>query len=232
MAVDVRRETARGLFGTLERSLGEDEVLTDRRCVRMMLDKAEAEHRAKSRKRFDVAAAFRQRLLYTRIDDVLAAWCRRRDLRTDPYNVFRYEGAERGPTQHETAIGPSLVFVNRILDRLAEAVPEIPDCRKNVLKAATKAIAPTFRLQHPLPFGAAGDVQFGGGRRELERGIYRTAMYAATGGDASRGWRYDCGLFICHPEAEPRNVLGETFAAWSDIRERVWHSARTWVILV
>jgi hypothetical protein len=233
MAVDVRRETARALFERLERELREDEFLADKQCVRMILDKAAAEQAARSRKRFDVQAAFRSRLVYPKMDDVIADWCRRREIRTDPYNVFRYEGKERGPTQHETAVGPSLGQIGRFLDRLAEEVPEIPDCRSKVLKAPTKAIAPAFRLQHPLPFGAAGEIFHTIDRAGLDRGVYLTAMEAATGGDPSRGWRYDCGLFICHTERPPRDILGDTlFSAWPDIRERVWHSARTWVILV
>jgi hypothetical protein len=89
------------------------------------------------------------------MDDAISAWCQRRELRTDPYNVLRYEGSERGPTQHETAIGPSLPVVHRAFDRLAQQVPLLPDCRAAVEKAGTKAIAPAFRLQAPLPFGAA-----------------------------------------------------------------------------
>ena len=141
----------------------------------------------------------------------------RREIRTDPYNVFRYEGRERGPTQHETAIGPSLLFVNRAFERLAEVVPEIANCGATVVKAADKAIAPAFRLQHPLPFGAAGDTTYDGTRKDLERGIYRVAMYAATGGDPSRSWRYDCGLFIFYSLQRPRALLGaELFDAWPD----------------
>jgi hypothetical protein len=231
--VDARREAARGFFEFLERALNADEVLADKQCVRLILEKAQAEQAAQSRKRFDADAVFRSRLLYGKIDDAIAAWCRKREIRTDPYNVFRYEGPERGPTQHETAIGPSLPNVNRAFDRLAEAVPEIADCRTVVAKAGTKAITPTFRLQHPLPFGAAGEAKHGETRQDLERGIYLVTMYAATGGDPSRGWRYDCGLLILCGRERPRALLGDgLFEAWPEVHTRIWAAARVWVILL
>jgi len=63
----------------------------------MIIDKAQAEHAAATRKRFDPGAIFRHRLVYDRMDAVLDTWCRRREIRTEPFNVFRYGGAERGP---------------------------------------------------------------------------------------------------------------------------------------
>jgi len=230
--VDARRESARAFFELLERELKTDEVLGDKQCVRLIIEKAQAEQAAKSRKRFDPEDAFRRKLLYGKIDDVLADWCHKREIRTDPYNVFRYEGPERGPTQHETAIGPSLPVVNRAFERLVEAVPEIADHSSAVVKAPNTAIAPAFRLQHPLPFGAAGEVKYASGRKDLERSIYQVAMYAATGGDASRGWRYDCGLLICYSRERPRTLLGDAlFETWPEVQGRAWESARVWVIL-
>ena len=231
--VDARREAARAFFEFLERELTADETLTDKQCVRLIIEKAHADHAAQSRKRFDLEDVFRRKLLYARIDDVVATWCRKREIRTDPYNVFRYEGPERGPTQHETAIGPSLPFVRRTFERLAEAVPEITNYGSAVEKAPAKAIAPAFRLQHPLPFGAAGDAAYDGTRKDLERGIYQVAMYAATGGDASRSWRYDCGLFIFYSLERPRTLLGaELFDAWPEVRTRIWESGRIWAIVL
>ncbi len=231
--VDARREAARGFFEFLERTLSADEVLADKQCVRLILDKAQAEQAARSRKRFDVDAVFRSRLLYGKVDDAIAAWCRKREIRTDPYNVFRYEGPERGPTQHQTAIGPSLPNVNRAFDRLAEAAPELTDCRGSVTKVGTKAITPAFRLQHPLPFGAAGEAKYGGTREDLERGVYQVAMYAASGGDPSRGWRYDCGLLMFYGRERPQALLGgDLFEVWPEVRTRVWESGRVWVILL
>lgn len=230
--VDARREAARSFFQLLERELTADETLADKQCVRLIIERSQAEHAAKSRKRFDPQDAFRRKLLYTKMDDVIAAWCRRREIRTDPYNVFRYEGPERGPTQHETAIGPSLPFVNRTFERLTEAVPEITASGAAVVKAPDKAIAPAFRLQHPLPFGAAGDITYDGTRKDLERGIYQVAMYAATGGDASRSWRYDCGLFIFFSLERPRTFLGtDLFEAWAEVQTRIWESGRVWAIV-
>ena len=231
--VDSRREAARAFFQFLERELTADEVLADKQCVRLMIEKAQSEHAAHSRKRFDPESAFRSKLLYSKIDDVITAWCRKREIRTDPYNVFRYGGTERGPTQHETAIGPSLPTVNRALERLHSAVPELTDCRAAVAKAPTKAIAPAFRLQHPLPFGAAGEVKYAGTRRDLERGIFQIAMYAATGGDPSRSWRYDCGLLIFYCDEPRRTLLGEAlFDAWPAVQPNVWECSRVWVALL
>ena len=95
--VDARREAAHAFFEFLERALAADETLADKQCVRLIIEKAQTEHAAQSRKRFDAEDAFRRKLLYTKIDDALATWCRKREVRTDPYNVFRYGGAERGP---------------------------------------------------------------------------------------------------------------------------------------
>lgn len=228
--IDPHREAARGFFESLERQLLADEVLTDKQCVRRIVDKAQQEQAERSRKRFDAPGCFRNRLLFPKIDDVLGAWCERRDLKTDPFNVFRYEGSERGPTQHETAIGPSLPMIQRAFDRLVEKVPEIPDARAAVIKESTKAIAPAFRLQSPLPFGVAGEVAYGAKLIDIQRGIYRTAMYAATGGDPSRGWKYDCGLFIAFCDERPRRVLGELWDEWPEIQERIWEAGRLWAI--
>ena len=231
--IDARREAGRAFFEFLERQLSTDEVLSDKHCLRLIVDQARAEHAAKSRKRFDPEDTFRHRLLYSRIDDAIAAWCRKRDIRTEPFNVFRYEGPERGPTQHETAIGPSMAYVHRAFERLAERVSEIPDCSAQVVKAPTKVITPAFRLQHPLPFGAAGDAKFNGARKDLERGIYQVAMYVASGGDPARHWRYDCGLFVFSGMARPRTVLGDDFLdAWPEVRTRVWEAGRVWVIVL
>lgn len=231
--VDAHREAARAFFELLERELTNDEVLADKQCVRLLIDKARTEHEATTRKRFDPDDAFRHKLLYSRIDDVITTWCRKRELRTDPYNVFRYEGRERGPTQHQTAIGPSLPTVRRMFERLAERVPELPDRGEAVVKAPGSAVSPAFRLQHPLPFGAVGEVKYAGTRKEFERGIYQVAMYAATGGDPSRGWRYDCGVLIFYSADRPRALLGEAlFDAWPEVHTRVWEAGRVWVILV
>jgi hypothetical protein len=230
--VDARRYAAQGFFEFLESQLKADDVLADKPCVRLIIEKAQAEHAARSRQRFDAEAVFRT-LLYGKMDDAIATWCRRREIRTDPYHVFRYEGRERGPTQHETAIGPSLPLIRRAFDRLAERVPALPDCRSAVEKAGTKVITPAFRLQHPLPFGATGEVKYGATRADVERGIYLVAMCAATGGDPSRSWRYDCGLLVAYSLERPRAVLGEAlFEAWPDVRAQVWEAARVWVILL
>ncbi len=228
--IDPHREAARGFFQALEKQLVVDEVIADKQCVQRLVDKAQAEQATRSRKRFDAAGYFCNRLLFPRIDDVLAGWCRRREIKADPFKVFRYEGSERGPTQHETAIGPSLPMVQRSFERLRDKVPEIPDRRAAVLKDPSKVIAPALRLQHPLPFGAAGDVTYAATRADIERGIYRVAMYAATGGDASRGWKYDCGLFVAFCDERARRVLGELWDTWPDIQERVWEAGRVWVI--
>jgi len=231
--VDARREAARGFFEFLAGVLTADEVLADKQCVRLIIDKAAAEHAANTRKRFDAEETFRRKLLYGKIDEALVSWCRRRDLRADPYAVFRFEGPERGPTQHETAIGPSLPMVRRAFDRLAERVPEIANCSEGVAKAPGKAIAPRIRLQPPLPFGAAGEVRYGSTQRDLAHGIYLTAMYAATGGDPSRGWRYDCGVLIFYGAERSRTFLGAPlFEAWPEVCARIWQAARVWIILL
>ena len=231
--VDTRREAARAFFEFLERELHADEVLADKQCVRLIIERAQAEHAAQSRKRFDPEAVFCDRILYGKIDDAVGAWCRKRDIRTDPYNVFRYGGSERGATQHETAIGPSLPTVHRVFERLSQGVPELTDCRALVARAPTKTIAPAFRLQHPLPFGAAGDVTYAGTRKDLGRVVYQTAMFAATGGGPSRSWRYDCGLLIFYPIERVRTVVGEElFDAWPAVHARIWDAGRVWVILL
>jgi hypothetical protein len=231
--IDARRAAARAFFEFLDGHLKADEVLADKQCVRLIIEKAQAEHAAHSRRRFDAEATFRSKLLYGKIDDAIAAWCRKREVRTDPYNVFRYEGPERGPTQHETAIGPSLPTIHRAFDRLAENVSILPDCRAAVEKAGTKAIAPAFRLQYPLPFGAAGEVKYGATRGDVERDIYLVAMYAAIGGDPSRSWRYDCGLLMLYSLERPRTLLGERlFEAWPEVHQQVWESGRVWVTLL
>ena len=233
VALNVKRDAARAFFEALERRLNSDEVLSDKQCVRMLLEKAESEHAAGSRKRFDLEAAFRTRLLYPKIDDVLTDWCSKREIKADPYKVFRYVGPERGPTQHETAIGPSLGTVNRMFDRLAEAAPEITDCRSKVVKSETAAIAPAMRLQYPLPFGAAGESKYAGGRKDLDRGIYQAVLDAATGGDVSRGWRYDCAFLVFYCAEPRRNLLGdELIQCWEEVRSRIWEAAHAWVIVL
>jgi len=231
--VDARREAARAFFEFLHRQLTADDILSDRQCVRLLVEKAQREHAARTRKRFDAEDTFRQKILYGKIDDAVAQWCRKRDIGADPYAVFRFGGPERGPTQHETAIGPSLPNVRRAFERLAVAVPELNDCAGAVIRAPTRAIAPAFRLQHPLPFGAAGEVKFNGTRADLERGVYQVAMYAATGGDPSRSWRYDCGVLVLYGAERPRALLGEAlFEAWPDVRERLWDAGRVWVLMI
>ncbi len=230
---DVRRDSARAFFEFLDRALRSDEVLGDKQCVRRVIEKAEAEHRARTRKRFDPQATFCSKLVYPRMDDALDTWCRKRDLHTDPSTVFRFEGPERGPTQHQTAIRPSLPSIERAFDRLAGAATEIADSRVAVLKAPTSAIAPAFRLQHPLPFGAAGEVRYDGGRADLERGIYQVAMEAATNGDPARNWRYDCGLLLFYSSDRLTALLGEAlFDAWPDAQARIWEAGRVWVMLL
>ena len=76
--VDARRQAARGFFEFLDGQLKADEVLADKQCVRLIIEKAQAEHVAGSRKRFDAEATFRNKLLYGKMDDAVAAWCRRR----------------------------------------------------------------------------------------------------------------------------------------------------------
>jgi len=231
--VDARREAARAFFEFLERELAADETLADKQCVRRIIERAQTEQAARSRKRFDPEEVFRHKLLYTKIDDAIATWCHKREIRTDPYNVFRYAGAERGPTQHDTAIGPSLPLVSRAFERLATAVPELTNYGSAVVKAPSTAIAPAFRLQHPLPFGAAGDTAYGGSKKELERGIYQVAMYAATGGDPSRSWRYDCGLFVFYCLERPRTLLGaDLFETWPEVQQRIWESGRVWAMVL
>lgn len=231
--VDAHREAARAFFEFLHRQLSADEVLSDRQCVRLLLEKAEREHAMRTRKRFDPEDLFCHKLLYGKIDDAVAQWCRKREIRTDPYTVFRFGGSERGPTQHETAIGPSLPNIRRAFERLATAVPELADGAASAIKAPTKVIAPAFRFQHPLPFGAAGEVRLNATRADLDRGVHQVAMYAATGGDPSRSWRYDCGLLIFYGADRPRVLLGEgLFEAWPDVRERIWDASRVWVLLL
>ena len=231
--IDARREAARGFFQGLERALVADEVLADKQCVRMIIDRAQEAHAAASRKRFDPDDAFRHRLLYGKMDDMITAWCRRHDVRADAFKVFRYGGTERGPTQHDPGLGPSLPYIQRAFERLRASVPEVPDCSATVEKPATSTIAPAFRLQHPLPFGAAGEVRYAATRKDLERGVYQVAMYAATRGDPSRNWRYDCGLLILYSLERPRSLLGaDLFDDWPDIHARIWDAGRVWVTLL
>jgi hypothetical protein len=233
VALNVHREAARAFFEVLERELLADEILADRKCVAMVVEKAEREHAAASRKRFDAEGVFRNKLLYPKIDEILAGWLRRREIKADPYKVFRYVGPERGPTQHETAIGPSVASANRLFDRLAETAPEIADCRARALKTPTSAIAPAMRLQFPLPFGAAGECKYLGNRKDLDRMIAQVVLDAATGGDVSRGWRYDCGFLIFYGKEARGTLLGEdTAEKWQDLRSRIWEAAHAWVILL
>jgi len=232
MAISIKRESARSLFQALEDLLRKDDVLADKNCVRMILEKDEATPRP-GKKRFDVDKVFCERILYDRIDEFLFGWLRRRDIKADPFKVFRYEGPERGPVQHQTAVGPSLGYIDLMHDRLVERVPEFPDCRKAVKRAANKAIAPTFRLQFPLPFGAAGEVKYGADLKALQHAVYESALFAGTGGDSSRGWSYDAALLIVYAAGRPRDLLGsELWEAWPDVRERIWDAARVWVILL
>lgn len=231
--IDPRREAARAFFQFLERHLRADETFTDKHCVRLLLEKAAAEQAAQSRKRFDIEGTFRSRVLYGRIDDALSEWCRRREVRADPFTVFRFEGPERGPTQHEVAVGLARPAIERVFARIAEQVPEIAPAGHLVFKNPTKAIAPAFRLQHPLPFGAVGEVKYGGTGADLERMIHMVAMYAATGGDVSRGWRYDCGILVFYCTERPIAVVGEDrFEIWPDLQDRLWEAARVWALLV
>lgn len=233
MSVEVRRDTGRAFFQSLEKFLRADEFLSDKKSVALRIQKAAEEQSTGNRKRFDPDHAFRHKILYDRLDEFIADWCRRRDIKADPLKVFRYEGPERGPTQHEIAIGPSMAFVNRAFDRLVEAVPEIPDQRSAVAKAPTKAIAPAFRLQFPLPFGACGEVRYGGGHRELFKDIFNATQLAATRGDVSRGWTYDCGVLIFYGTERPRTTLGdELWENWPEIQMRIWQSARLWVMVL
>jgi len=222
--LDARRDAAHACFTFLERTLAADDVLADKQCVRMILDKAAAEA-SQQRKRFSREATFRK-LLYGKIDDALLAWCARRELRADPFMCFRYGGEERGPTQHEAAVGLAKPAIERTFERLREAAPELPD-QSSVFRAPTKAPAPDFRLQAPLPFGAVGEVRYSADGLDLARGVYRVAMYTATGGDVSRGWCYDCGLLLYYASDRLRSVIGDTlWQAWPEIQSRIWESTR------
>ncbi len=231
--LDPKREAARAFFDTLERNLRADETLGDKQCVRLILAKARDEQAQRTKKRFDTESSFRQRLLYNKIDDILVAWCRKREVEADPFRVFRYEGEERGPTQHEAALGLARPAIERVFARLRSEVPEFTDCAAAVFKAPTRAIAPAFRLQFPLPFGAVGEVKYAGTKADLSRLVYMVAMYAATGGDTSRGWRYDCGLLIFYTADRLRIIFDEEFLdRWPEAQERLWEAARTRVILL
>jgi len=226
--LDLKRDAARAFFTSLDRSLTADEVLADKQCVQMILEKAGAEARAASR-RFNRDAAFRK-LIFGKIDDALVQWCGKREIRADPFMCFRYGGEERGPTQHETALGLAKPAIARTFERLREAAPELGD-ESSVFKAPTKAPAPDFRLQAPLPFGAVGEVVYADQGTDLPRTIYRVAMYAATGGDVSRGWRYDCGLVIFYAAQRLRSVIGEDlWEDWPEVQGRVWEAVRVWAI--
>lgn len=231
--LDPKRDAARAFFDTLEREIRNDETLGDKMCVKLILDKARDEQAARTKKRFDLEGGFRMRLLFNKIDDVLASWCRHREIKTDPLRVFRYEGSERGPTQHEIALGLSRGPIERVFERLRSDVPEISDHGQAVFKSPTRAIAPAFRFQFPLPFGAVGEAKYGGNRTDLDRLIYTVAMYAATGGDTARGWRYDAALLIFYTSERLKSIFDDAFIdAWPGIQERLWEAARTRVILV
>jgi hypothetical protein len=226
--LDVKRETARACFNFLQQSFAADEVLSDKQCVAMIVEKTMEEGRA-ARKKVTRDAAFRK-LLFGKIDDALALWCAKREIRADPFMCFRYGGSERGPTQHESALGLAKPVIERTFERLRGDVSELAD-ESAVFKAPTKAPAPDFRFQPPLPFGAVGEVVYGGDVRELARGVYRVAMYAATGGDLARSWRYDCGVLIFYAAQRLRPVLGEPlWDAWPEVQERIWEAARVWAI--
>ncbi len=226
--LDTKRDAARAFFTFLERSLTGDDVMADKQCVRLILDKAVDEGRGQG-KRVSRDAVFRK-LLFGKIDDVLVQWCGRREIRADPFMCFRYGGDERGPTQHETAVGLAKPVIERAFQRLREAVPELPD-HSAVFTAPTKAIAPHFRLQAPLPFGAVGEVVYSDAGNELARGIYRVAMYVATGGDVSRGWRYDCGVLVFSATERLRTTLGDVlWEVWPDVQERLWDAAHVWAL--
>ncbi|MBI3386380.1 MAG: hypothetical protein HY027_01445 [Deltaproteobacteria bacterium] len=86
-------------------------------------------------------------------------------------------------------------------------------------------------MQTPLPFGAVGEIVYSDDRAELTRGAYRVAMYAATGGDVSRGWRYDCGLLIYYASDRLRSMIGdELWEVWPEVQERLWESGRVWAL--
>jgi hypothetical protein len=71
MALNLRREAARAFFEAMERGLGSDEVLADKQCVALILDKAQRDHAAETRKRFDSEGAFRNKLLFPKIDEIV-----------------------------------------------------------------------------------------------------------------------------------------------------------------
>ncbi len=226
--LDARRDAARAFFASLDRFLATDEVMSDKQCVKMILEKGATRFGA-ARQRFGRDAAFRK-LVFGKIDDALVEWCARRQMRADPFHCFRYGGDERGPTQHESALGLAKPAIERTFERLREAAPALGD-ESGVFKSPTKAPAPDFRLQAPLPFGAVGEAVYSDQVAELRRGIYRVAMYAATGGDVSRGWRYDCGLLIFYGAQRLRSLMGENlWETWPDVQRRVWESVRVWAI--
>jgi hypothetical protein len=224
---DAKRETARACFVSMESQLANDEVLADKQCVSLIVDRAVSEART-ARKRATAGPAFR-RLLYDKLDEALALWCRKREIRADPFMCFRYGGEDRGPTQHESALGLAKPAIERTFARLREAAPELPD-ESRVFRSPTKAPSPDFRLQPPLPFGAVGEVVYGGSGADFARAVYRVAMYTATGGDVSRGWRYDCGLLIFYATERLRSALGEDlWETLPEVRGRVWEAARVWI---
>jgi hypothetical protein len=58
-------------------------------------------------------------------------------------------------------------------------------------------------------------------------------MYAATRGDPSRNWRYDCGLLLLYALERPRSLLGaDLFDTWPDIHARIWDAGRVWITLL
>ena len=133
---DAKRDAARRLFEQIERALGADATLGEKDEMRLMVRKAEEDHHSRSRKRFDADEFVRQRLIYPVIDDVVARWCRTHDLRADPFNCFKYKGAERGPTQHQTGIGPSERTVRHYFERIDEAAPILGGRGAEVLKSS------------------------------------------------------------------------------------------------
>ena len=224
---DTKRDAARRLFDQVEAALRQDETLQDKDTLGRMIDKAEEGHRSRSRKRFDAQDHVRQRFIYPVVDSVLDTWCRKQGLRADPFNCFKYKGKERGPTQHETAIGPSENTVRHYFERIADASPLLGGEGAAVLKATTQAPAPDFRFQAPLPFGAAGDCVYSAEPGDLVRALHRTAMYVAVGGDLARGWRYDCGLVLFCASSRVHRALGEDlFDAWPDVCDSLWRSTR------
>ena len=209
-------------------------MLADKQCVRLIIEKAHAEQAAHSRKRFDAEATFRSKLLYGKMDDAIAAWCRRREIAHRPVQclALRRPGARTDAARDRNRAVAADGAPG--LRSPGGAVPALPDCRTAVEKVGHQG----DRTGVPPPTPTA----VWRGRRgastappadDVERGIYQVAMYAATGGDPSRSWRYDCGLLIVYGLERPRAVLGEAlFDAWPEVHAQVWDAARVWVILL